>query len=319
MRDARDILRSLKRVLRVFLPSAQVAASEPLVPSEPAVSAETTAPLPSHWFRSAALLDVRGLKVSASELATSPLIVNGVSLSITRGEAVGLVGDSDSGALEIAQCIAGVLPAPAMIRSGSILFNGAELAGLPQWPSSRRRESQIAYLPRDPIGSLDPTVTAGVQLAARLRSSLSLSKPAANERSVELLRQAGVEDPLHAMTVYPRAMSAALAQRVHIAYALADSPHLLVADNPTESLDESDSSDVLDLLRQLPRERDLTMIIVTSSVSVAALICHRVAVVSDGSVVEYASVSDLFGSPKHPYTRALLNAAEGDWPDRPAL
>jgi ABC-type dipeptide/oligopeptide/nickel transport system ATPase component len=156
-------------------------------------------------------------------------------------------------------------------------------------------------------------------LAAPLRSRGGLSKPAAYERALELLQQAGVERPEQAFTAFPRDVSAALAQRVHIATALAGNPHLLVADNPTDSLDESESSDMLDLLRRLQRERQWAMLIVTRSVTVAALICHRVAVLHSGAIVEYASVTDLFGSPKHPYTRELLSAAENEWPASPAL
>lgn len=317
MYDARGVFRRRGRVVRTHTPSAEAAMIEPHERIDPATPAETTAPMPSNWFRSAALLDVRGLQVGASAHANAPRLVNGISLSITCGEVVGLVGDDSSGALEVAQCIAGVLPTPATIRSGSILFNGAELVGLPARSRYPLREPKIAYLSRDPLAGLDPAATVGTQLAAPLRSSLGLSKPAAYERSIELLRQAGIERPEHAFTSFPRDVSATLALRVQIAGALAGNPNLVVADDPTDTLTASDSSEILDLMRRLQRER--TMIIVTRSVRVAALICHRVAVVRTGGIVEYASVADLFDSPKHPYTRELLYAAENGRPGSPAL
>ena len=292
---------------------------EPDDPSHPFPLAETTAPMPSNWFRSAALLDVRGLQIGAAPQVDAPGLVNGISLSITSGEVVGLVGDASSGALEVGQSIAGVLPPSTSIRSGSILFNGEELVGLAPRYRDLLRTPKIAYLSRDPLGTLDPSVTVGTQLATPLRSSLGLSKPAAYERSIELLRQAGVERPEHAFTSFPRDVSATLALRVQIAGALANDPSLVVADDPTDTLTASDGSEILDLLRRLQRERTLTMIIVTRSVRVAASICHRVAVVRTGAIVEYASVADLFGSPKHPYTRELLYAADTEGPGSPVL
>ncbi len=312
MCDARSVIRRLNRAVRAGLPSAAPPMNElhdQVVTPSPA---ETTAPMPSHWFRSAALLDVRGLQVAAAAHSDAPRVVQGISLSITCGEVVGLVGDASSGALEVAQCIAGVLPAPATIRSGSILFNGVELVGLPPRSFSRLHDAQVAYLPRSPLDGLDPNLTVGTQLATPLRSGGGLSKPAAYERSLDLLGQAGVENPEHTFTAYPRDVSATLAQRVHIANALAGSPNLLVADDPTDTLNASDSSDILELLSRLQRERKLTMIFVTRSVRVAALICNRVAVVRTGAIVEYASVADLLGSPKHPYTRELIYAAENE-------
>ncbi|TFD85979.1 ATP-binding cassette domain-containing protein [Cryobacterium serini] len=319
MCDARGVLRQLNRAVHAGVPSVKPLMNVRFDQVGPPPQAETTAPMPSHWFRSAALLDVRGLQVASAAHVNAPRLVHGISLSITCGEVIGLVGDKSSGALEVAQCIAGVLPAPATIRSGSILFNGVELVGLPPRSLSRLHDAKIAYLPRSPLDTLDPNMTVGSQLAAPLRSSGGLSKPAAYERSLDLLGQAGVENPQHTFAAYPRDVSAILAQRVHIARALARSPNLLVADDPTDTLDAADSSDILELLGKLQRKHKLTMIIVTRSVHVAARICHRVAVVRTGAIVEYASVTDLCGSPKHPYTREMLQASENESLGSPAL
>ncbi|MDJ0338579.1 ATP-binding cassette domain-containing protein [Cryobacterium sp. PH31-O1] len=319
MCDARGVFRRLNRVVRAGIPSAAAAMIEPPERIASPIPAETTAPMPSNWFRSAALLDVRGLEIGATAHANAPRLVNGVSLSITSGEVVGLVGDDSSGALQVAQSIAGVLPRPATIRSGSILFNGEELVGLPARSRYPRRDPRIAYVSRDPRAGLDPAATVGTQLAAPLRSTLGLSKPAAYERSIELLHQAGVERPEHAFTSFSRDLPPTMALRVQIAGALAGNPNLVVADDPSDTLTASDSSEIFELLEQLQHKRTLTMIIVTRSMRVAARICHRVAVVRTGGIVEYASVADLFDFPKHPYTRELLYAAEEDWPGSRAL
>lgn len=319
MFDARGLLHRLTSAVRAGIPSAESAMTEPQEQVARHAPRKTTVPMPSHWFRSAALLDVRGLQVAATEHANAARLLDGISLSITRGEAIGLVGDADSGAIEIAQCIAGVLPAPAIIRSGSILFDGAELVGLPQRAFSRLRHTTIAFLPRDPLATLDSTATVGAHLTAPLRSRLGLSKTAAYGRALALLQQAGVERPEHAFTSYPHELSATLAQRVHIANALAIHPSLLVAFDPTQTLDAADSADILELLRALQHELGMTMIIVTGSVSAAALACHRVAILRAGAVVEYNSVAALFDSPKHSYTRELLHAAQNEEPTAAAL
>ena len=179
MPDTQSALRRLNEELRAGIPSTQSPLTNPPGPANeapPLARLSSTEPMPSHWFRAKALLDVRGLRVAAPN---APLLVGGISLSITRGEVIGLVGDAASGAVQIAQCIAGVLQPPASIRSGSILFNGVELVGLaPRGRDQLRRA--IAYLPRDPLGSLDPSVTVGAQLTAALRAILGVSKASAS-------------------------------------------------------------------------------------------------------------------------------------------
>jgi ABC-type glutathione transport system ATPase component len=319
MLDARGLIRRLTRVVRERIPSVDAPAHERIEPAAPSVPAEATAPMPSLWFRSAALLDVRALQVRATAQPNASRLVNGISLTISRGEVVGLVGNASSGAREVAQCIAGVLPITFAICSGSILFNGVELVGVSAPSRGHPRDTKLAYLSLDPLDTLDPASTVGAQLTAPLRSLLGLSKPAAYERAIELLHEVGIDHPEHTFTSHPRDLSPIRAQRVQIARALVGDPNLIVADDPTAALKASDGADILQLLRRLQGEQNWTMIIVTPSVSVAAQICHRVAVMCNGEIVEYASVTDLFGAPAHPYTRELLFAYENEWPSTPAL
>ncbi|WP_158251192.1 ATP-binding cassette domain-containing protein [Cryobacterium sp. Y11] len=297
--------------IRAGIPSAHSALTPPAVladesrPRERIVPGE---PMPSHWFRSQTLLDVRGLRVAATPQGNAPSLVGGISLSITRGEVIGLVGDAGSGAVQVAQSIAGVLPTPASIHSGSILFNGLELVGLSRRGRDRLRGA-IAYLPRDPLGSLDPTITVGTQLAAPLRGVIGLSKAVAYTRSLALLSYVGFDRPEEIFMAYPDHLSATQAQRVHIASALAGGPDLIVADDSTKILGAAGATEIFTLLQTLQHTHELTMILVTQSVCVAAQNCHRVAVLRDGAIVEHASVTELVDSPKHPYTRKLLHAA----------
>lgn len=320
MCDARGLLQRFKRAVGVRgsgNPNSAPREFAPATHRASSCSPQPSAPLPSHWFRSAALLDVRGLRVVSADIPAATL-VDDISLSITWGEVIGLVGEDGSGAVQVAQCIAGVLTPGAKILSGSILFNGAELINSARRSGSSLGDASIAYLPRDPIVNLDATQTIGAQLTAPLRSRFGLSRLAAHQQSIVLLRQAGDTNPLHTVAAYPHEVSAAVAQRVHIAQALAGRPKLLVADNPTAGMSASDGRAIMNLLDALQRELELTVIIVTHSVTVAQLICHRVAIVRAGAIVEYASVTDLVHAPKHPYTRELLSAAGHELPG-PAL
>lgn len=273
-------------------------------PHAPGVASD---PVPSTWFRSSAVLDVRGLHVSPAAEADAEL-VTGISLSVTRGEVVGLFGEPGCGTAEIALAVTGLLPATA-IRAGSIMFNGIELVGMSERGLARLRGLKISYVPRQPAGSLDPSFTVGSQLAAPMRINLGLSRAAAVQRSLELLDRVGIVDPRTTFQVFPRELSEGAAQRVLIAGAISCDPELLVADEPTAALDGIGQTEILDLLRDLQTERQLTMILATHSFGIIADYCHRVAVVRSGAVVEYASVQELVDSPRHPYTRHLLNSS----------
>jgi len=266
-------------------------------------------PMPSNWFRSSALLDVRGLCISPAAEPHAPKLVSGISLAVTRGEVIGLLGEPGSGTTEIALAVAGLLPAAAAVRAGSILFDEQELIGMSERSLSRLRGLKISYVPREPMRTLDPACTIGRQLAGPMRVNLGLSRATARRRALELLDRVGIADPRATFASFPRDVTGEIAQRVLIAGAVSCDPELLVADDPTDALDGTSQAGILELLRDLQRERQLTMILATHSFGVIASNCHRVAVVQAGTVVEYASVRDLFDSPKHPYTRHLLDSA----------
>lgn len=265
-------------------------------------------PQPSLWFRSSAVLDVRGLRIRSGPKPESPEIVCGVSLTITQGEIVGLLGDANSGAHEIALAIAG-LPAPrTRVSGGSILFDGTELVGLPERSLTRLRGTGVSYLPRDPLASLDPAFTVASHLQTPLRKTLGLSRLAATAHSLELLRRVGFSDPQAILALLPGQLTPIMAQRVLIAGAISCEPMLLVAHEPTATLSQPDDAALLESLRSLQQELGLTVIVVTDSVQLVAAICRQVAVVQAGMIVEHASIADLLGAPRHEYTRHLLLA-----------
>jgi len=269
-------------------------------------------PLPSTWFRSSAMVDVRGLRVRSGPTEDSPEIVSNVSLTIARGESVALLGEPRSGSLEIGLAIAGLLSPRRLISGGSILFAGTELVGMPERELGRLRGTRISYLPQQPVASLDPARTVGSHLLVPLRKTLGLSRSASTRMARELLVRVGFNDPDSTLALYPRELTGVLAQRVLIAGAVSCLPDLLVANDPTASLDPLDEAAILALLNDLQAELDFTLVLLTTSVAVISASCRQVAVVQAGMIVEHASLQELLASPQHPYTRQLVKAVVRD-------
>lgn len=235
-------------------------------------------------------------------------VVHGVNLDVRRGEIHGLVGESGSGKSQIAYSVLGILPREALILGGSVLLDGEDLlenAGKMREARGRR----IAYVPQEPMSNLDPSFTIGKQLTYGLRATTSLNAKQARERLVGLLTRVGITDPERVMGLYPHEISGGMAQRVLICGAVASDPDIIVADEPTTALDVTVQAEVLDLLRELSRERGLALILVTHNLAVVADLCDTVSVMKDGRIVERADVDDLFATPRETYTQALLSSS----------
>lgn len=255
------------------------------------------------------VLAVRGLRVgypsSADDVAE---VVHGVDLDVRRGEVHGLVGESGSGKSQIAFSVVGILPREAVVLGGSVFFNGKDLLA-DKARIRKARGRQIAYVPQEPMSNLDPSFTIGAQLIYGLRAATGVSKSQARRELVALLTRVGIEDPDRVMRLYPHEISGGMAQRVLICGAVASSPELIIADEPTTALDVTVQAEVLELLRELTAERGLAMIIVTHNLGVVADLCDRVSVMKDGRIVESNDVDALFAAPEHPYTRDLLESS----------
>jgi ABC-type glutathione transport system ATPase component len=226
--------------------------------------------------------------------------LRGIDLSITRGEAFALVGESGAGKSTAARCVVGVQKP----TEGTLLFNGGPLD--PGRDRAQRRAIQMVF--QDPQGSLNPRMTIGAMLAELLRRhDLVDSKAAARRRSIELLEMVGLSEAT--LDRRPRSFSGGQRQRIGIARALAVEPTLLVADEPVSALDVSIQASILLLLKRLQRELGLTLLLISHDLAVVRQLCDRVAVMSDGEVIEGGDVIDVLRAPRHEFTKQLIAAA----------
>jgi peptide/nickel transport system permease protein len=265
------------------------------------------------------LLVLRDLRVAYPTADGESVVVDGVSLTVSRGEVLGLVGESGSGKSQTAFSILGLLPPDARVSADKLQFGGQELQGLGRAAMNKLRGRHIAYVPQEPMSNLDPSFRIGSQLIEPMRQHLGLSTADAKKKALALLERVGIPEPERVYSSYPHEVSGGMAQRVLIAGAVSCDPELLIADEPTTALDVTVQAEVLDLMRSLQQERNMGMILVTHDFGVVADICDQVAVMQTGRVVEYAPAATLFADPQHAYTRMLLDSTLEDSTPRPAL
>ncbi len=254
-----------------------------------------------------AVLSVEHLRVSVRSPSGVATVVDDVSFALARGETLGLVGESGCGKSMTALSLMRLLPAGASVTSGRIRLNGQDLLALSEREMTKVRGHRIAVIFQDPISSLDPAFTIGNQLSEPLRIHLGLSRRSAWRQAVELLERVRLPDAANRVRDYPHQLSGGQLQRVMIAAALACSPDVLVADEPTTALDVTVQGKILDLLADLRQEFGMAMVFVSHDLGVIADLCDRVLVMYAGQIVEAADVVPLFERPGHPYTDQLLN------------
>ena len=266
------------------------------------------------------LLQVSDLRVGYQQSSGSDIeVVHGVSMEIRRGEIHGLIGESGSGKTQTAFSILGVLPRGGHVTTGSIKFDGIELAGAGASTYRGVRGTRIAYIPQEPMSNLDPSFRIGYQLTQPLRANLGLSRKEATQKALSLLARVGIPDPQRTFNAYPFEVSGGMAQRVLIAGAVSTDPDLIIADEPTTALDVTVQAEVLELLRDLQRERHMAIMIVTHNFGVVADLCDRVTVMQNGLFVEQGPVRTILKNPSHPYTQSLLDAILDGGPARQSL
>ena len=254
------------------------------------------------------LLSIEGLRVGFPSLEGIVLAANDVHLTVGPGEVLGLVGESGSGKSVTCRAIVGMVPHPGAVLGGRIEYGGRNVLEFNRAEMRELRAREIAMIFQDPASALNPVFTIGHQISEVLRLNAGLSRAAARARSIELLERVGIPAPDRRMSAYPHELSGGMRQRVMIAMALAGEPRLLLADEPTTALDVTIQDQVLRLLEDLRRERNMSMILVSHDMGVIGTTAHRVAVMYAGRIVEVAPVDVLFSSPDHPYTRALIDA-----------
>jgi peptide/nickel transport system ATP-binding protein len=254
------------------------------------------------------LLEVRELRTHFYTRRGVVKAVDGASFSVGRGETLGIVGESGSGKSMTCLSILRLVPEPGgRIVGGQILFEGEDLLAKSQAEMRELRGSRIAMILQDPMASLNPALTVGDQIAETLSLHRGLRGRALDRRVVELLHQVRISDPERRVHAYPHQMSGGIRQRVAGAIAISCQPSLLIADEPTTSLDVTIQAQYLRLLKDIQRETGLAMIFVTHDLGIVAKLCDRVAVMYAGRIVETGRTRDIFDRPRHPYTIGLLN------------
>jgi oligopeptide/dipeptide ABC transporter ATP-binding protein len=254
------------------------------------------------------LLQIKGLRTWFHTEAGTAKAVDGVSFDIMSGEVVGLVGESGSGKSVTALSILRLIPdPPRKIMEGSIFFKGQDLLKL-SWENIRAiRGREISMIFQEPMTSLNPVFTIGMQLMEVVLHHEKISRKDAFDRSVEMLKLVSIPDPASRMHDYPHQYSGGMRQRVMIAMALACNPSLLIADEPTTALDVTIQAQILELMLRIKDERkEAAILLITHNLAVVAETCHRVIVMYGGKIQEIAPVHELFKNPLHPYTQGLL-------------
>ena len=254
------------------------------------------------------LLDVQNLSVTFPTGGGTMRAVENVSLHVEPGEFLGIVGESGSGKSVTMLAVMGLVGFPGVVQADRLAFDGRDLLGM---GATERREltgRDVAMIFQEPTTSLNPCFTVGFQLAETLRRHLGLDKKAARRRSIELLEQVGIPAAESRLSAYPHQLSGGMNQRVMIAMGIACNPRLLIADEPTTALDVTIQAQILDLLVDLRRERDMAVVLITHNMGVVAETADRVAVMYAGQVMEEREAETVFEDPQHPYTAALLAA-----------
>jgi peptide/nickel transport system ATP-binding protein len=261
-------------------------------------------PTPAEQF---AVLEVDELAVTFTRKGESGTrAVDGVSFSVAPGETVGLVGESGCGKSVTSLAVMGLLPRQGVRVTGSVRFNGQELIGADDGMLRRLRGADMAMVFQDPLSSLNPTVRIGTQVTEVLLEHKEISKKDAVEEAVSLLDRVGIPDPRRRLGEYPHQLSGGMRQRALIAMALACSPRLLIADEPTTALDVTIQAQILELLKELVVGTGTALVMITHDLGVVAGMCDRVHVMYAGKIIETADRHELFARPRQPYTGGLL-------------
>lgn len=255
------------------------------------------------------ILDVKNLSVSFDVYGGAVQAVRDLSLAIGKGEAIAIVGESGSGKSVTARAIMRLISSPpGRIHEGSIWFNGQDLLQISEKEMQSIRGNKIGMIFQDPMTSLNPTLTIGIQIAEGLMKHQSLKKADAKAKSIELLDLVGIPNAESRFSQYPHQFSGGMRQRVVIAIALACNPTLLIADEPTTALDVTIQAQILQLLKNLQKDLGTSIILITHDLGIVADLCERVFVMYAGQIVENATKREIFLNPQHPYTKGLLKS-----------
>ena len=254
------------------------------------------------------ILQVKNLSVSFSSYAGKVQAVRDVSFDLYRGETLAIVGESGSGKSVTTKAILGILTGNATIERGEILYNGEDLTKYTDKDFYKIRGKKIALVFQDPLSALNPIMKIGNQIVEALVLSGSVPKSEAKERALDLMRKVGIPQPELRYSQYPFQFSGGMRQRIVIAIALASDPEILICDEPTTALDVTIQAQILELIGEIKKKNNLSIIFITHDLGVVANVADRVAVMYAGKIVEYGRSEEIFYDPQNPYTWALLSS-----------
>lgn len=254
------------------------------------------------------VLDVENLAVSFRAYGGIVEAVRGVSFNLLRGETVAIVGESGSGKSVCVKSIMGILPGNAMVKSGKIRYGDLDLLTISEEQYSAIRGEQIGLIFQDPLSALNPIMKIGKQITEVLRKRLRMSRAAAKRRALEIMDAVGIPEPQKRFDAYPFQFSGGMRQRIVIAIALASNPKVLICDEPTTALDVTIQARILDLINNIKRTLNLSIIFITHDMGVVAKMADRINVMYAGKIVESGTANEIFFEPVHPYTWALLSS-----------
>ncbi len=254
------------------------------------------------------LLEVKGLETTFTGERNMGAAVDHISFYVDAGETVCIVGESGCGKSVSSLSLLGLLGRNGKVTDGQALFEGRDLIAMTEKQRDEVRGAGIAMIFQDALSALNPVFTIGNQMVESIRAHKKMEKAAARARAIELLQKVGLPDPAAIMKKYPHTLSGGQRQRVMIAMALTCDPKLLIADEPTTALDVTIQAQIMALLRSLQKELGMSILLITHDLGVVAQMADRVLVMYAGQIVEQAGVNELFQTPQHPYTKALLNS-----------
>ncbi|MDI9493945.1 MAG: ABC transporter ATP-binding protein [Bacillota bacterium] len=254
------------------------------------------------------LLEVKDLRVSFFTPVGEVKAVGGISYDLNYGEVMGIVGESGSGKSVEAYAIMGLLQSPGKVVGGSITFDGEDVLAKSEKEMQAFRGNQVSMIFQNPMTCLNPVYTIGDQLIEAIRCHKKISKAEAREKSIEMLKLVGINNPERRMNQYPHEFSGGMRQRVMIAMGLICDPKMLIADEPTTALDVTIQAQIIELMKDIQQKTQMTIIFITHNLGVVAEICDRVTVMYAGKIVEQGNVEDIFYRPHHPYTMGLLRS-----------
>lgn len=234
--------------------------------------------------------------------------VRGVSFDLSKGEAIGIVGESGSGKSVTSQTIMKLLPYPGKIEKGEIYFKGENIVNKPEKEMLKIRGNEIAMIFQDPMTSLNPVYTIGNQITSVIKRHQGLKSQDARKKAIKMLELVGIPSPEKRIDSYPYECSGGMKQRAMIAIALSCQPDLLIADEPTTALDVTIQAQILELMKDLKKKLNTSIILISHDLGVVADVCSRIIVMYGGQIMEEGTSKDIFYNPKHPYTAGLLKA-----------